>query len=86
MLDHLIIELDNRFSKNSMLIITEFMNILPSQLKPSVGLELNNLLHLYEDDLPSPRNLDTELDIWKTKWLGDLDQAKDLNTPEKCNR
>ena len=84
MLDHLIIELDNRFSKNSMLIITEFMNILPSQLKPSVGLELNNLLHLYEDDLPSPRNLDTELDIWKTKWLGDLDQAKYLNTPEKC--
>ena len=85
MLDHLISELDCRFNEDSTLIITEFMNILPSEIiKPNVNLELNNLLELYSNDLPSPRSLNTELEVWKTKWLGDLEQAKELNTPEKC--
>ena len=88
MLDHLISELDSRFGEDSTLIVTEFMAILPSEItNPNANLELqnfSNLIQLYENDLPSPRCLDTELDIWKTKWLGNIELAKELDTPEKC--
>ena len=55
----------------SMLIV---MTILPAQINtanitPNTQ-SISNLLDLYTSDLPSPRNLDTELDLWKNMWEG----------------
>ena len=38
----------------------------------------------YEDDLPSSRSLDIELDLWEAKWDCESSLAEDLNTPVKA--
>ena len=88
MLDHLLIELGDRFNAESTLIIREFMTIIPAEIStakitPSTQ-SICNLLNLYTSDLPSPRNLDTELDLWKSMWARKQEIALEIDTPEKC--
>ena len=45
---------------------------------------LKDLVSLYDDDLPSPSNLNTELHCWSVKWRGKTDEAKELDTPSKA--
>ena len=65
-LDHLINELDVCFSSTSQKLV-EFMQLLPSQVvKTTTPLQLEDftdLLQLYEDDLPSVKLFDVELDL-----------------------
>lgn len=51
----------------------------------SETLTFTKVLNLYEDDLPSSRSLDTELDMWQAKWrVCDANLAKCIDTPVKA--
>ena len=41
------------------------------------------LLTLYNDDLPAPRCLDVELELWQSGWVHNAEEAN-VNTPEKA--
>ena len=88
MLDHLILELDDRFNAESTLIVREFMTILPAEISTATMTpntqSISNLLDLYASDLPSLYNLDTEFDLWKNMWAQNQERALEINTPEKC--
>ena len=45
--------------------------------------KFEDLVSLYEDDLPNPSSLDTELHCWSVKWRGSKEEAKELDTPTK---
>jgi len=90
LLDHIISELDTRFSSDSSAVVVEFMQLLPSAIfekNASTDLkkaDLSELLKLYEDVLPSPRSLDVELSLWQTKWTQhDAELAGSLDTAAK---
>ena len=87
MLDHLTVELDDRFNPESTLIARDFMAILPAEISTSNIVpnthSISNVLDLYASDLPSPRNLDTELDLWKNMWTRNQERALEIDTPEE---
>jgi hypothetical protein len=79
MLNHLIIQLDDRFNAESTLIVREFMTIVPAEIStanitPNTH-SISNIVDLCTSDLPSPRNLDTELDLWKSMWARNQERA-----------
>ncbi len=45
---------------------------------------LNHILELYENDLPSFVCFNSELDLWQHKWKATPELAATLNTPEKA--
>ena len=65
----MISELDDRFDTDSTAILVEFIQLLPAGLynkSSSERLTAVNfplVLELYEDDLPSSRSLDVELEL-----------------------
>ena len=71
LLDHMIGELDNRFDSDSSAVVAEFIKLLPAALYNKSASEkltaddFSQVLELYEDDLPSSRSLDVELDLWQ---------------------
>ncbi|KAL5515813.1 hypothetical protein EMCRGX_G001034 [Ephydatia muelleri] len=90
MLDHLITELDMRFDKETISIIVECIQLMPSEIVNSNTAisepDFSNLLKLYGDDLPFSRGLDSEMDMWKIKWTKMPSEANELDTPEKVLR
>ena len=64
------------------------MKLLPSSLFENTNTiqasDFPRLLTLYEDDLPAPRCLDVELELWQSKWASNAEEAKNLDTPEKA--
>ena len=63
------------------------MKLLPSSLHNIRSIQASDFprLHtLYKDDLPAPRCLDVELELWISKWVHNAEEAKNLNTPEKA--
>ena len=64
------------------------MKLLPSSLHETTSTiqasDFPRRLALYEDDVPAPRCLDVELELWKNKWSSSPEEAKSLNTPEKA--
>ena len=88
LLDHIILELDSRFDLESSAIVVEFMKLLPSSLHDNTSSiqasDFPRLLALYEDDLPAPRYLDVELELWQSKWARNAEETNSLNTPEKA--
>ena len=65
------------------------MQLLPSEIikNPSdVSIaDFQSLLEFYEDDLPSSRSFESELNLWQNYWNTEehLMTADRLNTPEK---
>lgn len=61
------------------------MKLLPSSVCTSSITTrcIPRILELYEDDLPSSRSLNVELDLWQNKWKREIVLAKTLNTAEK---
>ena len=90
MLDHLISEMDERFSNGSSITIRQIMLLLPVALaergesETLSSADISDLVSLYGDDLPAPAALDTELHCWRIKWQGKIHDAADLNTPAKA--
>eukprot|EP00794_Sanderia_malayensis_P010204 gene10204-11253_t len=68
-LDHLIAEMSNRFSEKSMVMFDAF-HALPSNVVCEHEWKANfrEYLTLYEDDLPEPRFLETEMEMWEKTW------------------
>lgn len=69
LLDHLLTELNTRFSEHSKRSIA-MMSIIPAIHIPQKGSkeELIEVLKPYFDDLPSPGSVDAEVHTWITKW------------------
>ena len=85
-LDHLITEIDGRFHHDSASTVCQVMLILPSTLAESEEVVtpamISDLIHMYEDYLPAPGSIGTELHCWGVKWRGS-DDAASLCTPAK---
>lgn len=64
------------------------MKLLPLSVAESEGAvtsaHINDLLTFYEDNLPTPSSLDTELHCWTVKWKGKHEEAKVLDTSQKA--
>ena len=69
-LDHLLQEMKDRFSTNAK-VATLGLCLVPSTIckKDDWQTRVNNLASLYQDDLPAPLSLQTELHCWKHKWI-----------------
>ena len=73
--DHLIAELKRRFNKEND-AITKGLYLVPPVMIDHIGnhgagswkLEFAKFVEQYEDDLPSPRLLAAEMDLWETFW------------------
>ena len=67
-LDHLITEMDERFHHDSASTVCQIMLILPSTLAEGeevlTSAMISDLIHMYEDYLPAPASIDTELHCW----------------------
>ena len=85
-LDHLITEMNGRFHHDSASIVCQIMLILPSTLAESeevlMSSMISDLIHMYEDYLPAPGSIDTELHCWGVKWQNS-DDAASFCTPAK---
>ena len=90
MLDHLITELDMRFVKETISIILECIQLMPSEIVNSNTTisepDFSNLLKLNDDDLTFSRGLDSEMGMWKIKRTKMPSEAHVLDTPEKVLR
>ena len=92
LLDYLISELNARFDANSSQLVSEFMQLLPSEIIKNLSeistADIQSLLDFYEDDLPSRRSFKCELNLWQNYWNseGCLTIADGLNTPAKVYR
>ena len=64
------------------------MKLLPVSVAESeeevTSAHINDLVNFYEDDLPTPSSIDTELHCWSVKWRGKTDEANDIDTPLKA--
>ena len=60
-----------------------FLNLLPSSITPSF-LSLHSVCKIYKEDLPNSASLESELQLWQSKWRAEHNLASTLNTPEKA--
>ena len=63
LLDHLIVELNNRFDPVPSQHVIELMNLLPSTITSSQHHDFENVLKMYCDDLPSSKSFSSELHL-----------------------
>ncbi|XP_065920295.1 52 kDa repressor of the inhibitor of the protein kinase-like [Dysidea avara] len=90
MLDHLISELNVRFTECSSQFLLQFAQLLPSELIKNLtktkNIDFDDLIKFYEDDLPLSRGFSTELELWRNYWSSETCKAdaEALNTPEKA--
>ena len=71
MLDHLVSQLEERFSDTSLCYINEFLNLLLSKLLYVSLILLEEKIFLttfYINDLPEDYPIDMELQAWYLKW------------------
>lgn len=63
------------------------MLLIPSSVAQSThqltSADIEDLLSLYKDDLPTPSSLDCELHCWSVKWQGKAEEARSLDSPLK---
>ena len=89
-LDHLISELNVRFTESSSQFLLQFTQLLPSELIKNLtktkNTDFDELIKFYEDDLPLSRGFSAELELWKNYWSSETCKAdaEALNTPEKA--
>jgi len=84
LLDHLLTELNLRFSEHAKRA-TEALKLIPSVMEFSGHAESNGtkeLIDFYQDDLPSPETVDTEIHIWRMKW----DKVKVPDRPDTASK
>jgi hypothetical protein len=83
-LDHLILEVSERFSSHLTTTLTQVMLLLPAHVTGSTltTSDIADLLSVYEHDLPTPSSIETEIHLWNTKWKG-KPEAHNLDTPLK---
>ena len=57
---------------------------LPLSITPSSSLSLHSVCKFYGEDLPNSASLESELQLWQSKWRAEHNLASTLNTPEKA--
>ena len=61
------------------------MLLLPSSVAESThqlsSADIEDLISVYKEDLPTPSSLDCELHCWTSKWQGEAEQARSLDSP-----
>ena len=77
-------ELTLRFDSQSSSNLSQLMNLLPSSIILSSSLSLHSVCKFYEEDLPNSASLESELQLWQSKWRAEHNLASTLNTPEKA--
>ena len=55
-----------------------------SLLQDQIDETFENILQLYDNDLPCLLSFDSELDLYQHKWASEPQLACELNTKEKC--
>ena len=87
-LDYLTSEISERFSSCFSTILSQIMKLLPLSVAESEeevsSAHISDLVTFYEDDLPTLSSIDTELHCWAAKWKGNLDEARNTDTPQKA--
>ena len=70
-LDHLITEVNQHFSMENCTVLNDFY-IVPSVFLSCSGVswkvKLMKFVKIYESDLPYPRKMSTEIDLWEKFW------------------
>ncbi len=76
LLDHLLLEIDTRFSKHQQTAI-QGLSLVPSILVKStteeIAVKLTELVNMYSEDLPHPASVESESQCWQMKWKQELD-------------
>ena len=88
LLDHLITELNSRFSEHSERAV-KILTLLPPSIFEMEGELIENILSflsLYRSELPSPSTLTTELHCWSVKWKCEKQVSHKCNTVIKALR
>ena len=91
-LDHLIEEMESRFPSEMCNLYNVFY-VIPAVFLHCKDLdwkvEFMKFVAAYEDDLPSPRRIHAELDMWETAWkqgLEIIEYSSIADTLQHCNR
>ena len=68
-LDHILTQLNERFPDKNQKVVMG-LSLVPSVVITDSDWKKNvlKMIDVYESDLPSPHNMDTELFSWQTKW------------------
>ena len=84
LLDHLISEMKSRFGKHQQTALLG-LSIVPSVLvsipPEDLSSKVQQLVELYENDLPSPECVDSELHSWQLKWQKKLKEHGEASLP-----
>jgi hypothetical protein len=76
-LDALIDGIKERFGERQK-IAFKLQSLLPSRLKHLKMNEMSDVIKMYEDLLPSPADLESEVERWMMKWNSDPNAALDI--------
>ena len=84
--DYLRSEISERFSSCFSTMLSQIMKLLPLSVAESEeemsSAHISDLVTFYEHDFPTPSSIDTELHCWTVKWKGNLDEARNTDTPQ----
>ena len=81
LVDHLLMELTSRFSEEAKRA-TEGLKLIPSVMNLSDSTDTNGLFDFYQNDLPSPETVNTEVHIWRMKW----DKVPEPDLPDTLSK
>ena len=82
LLDHLVTELHSRFTENT-LVTYKGLYIIPAKIVSLVSKgeswkdKFLPFLKFYEDDLPNPKAIDSELILWERYWVSNTIETPD---------
>ena len=62
-----------------------FLNLLPSSITPSF-LSLHSVCKFYEKDLPNSASLESELQLWQSKWRAERNSLASTLIARNNNR
>ena len=69
LLDHLIIQMEERFG-NTQLLVAKLINLVPAIIVQQKDLSFHEVVSFYSTDLPNPALITTEVWRWREKWSG----------------
>ena len=79
LLDHLIQQLEERFGEHHV-YVSKLLSLIPSFLSCPSSSSLDDIIEFYQDDLPNPAVIVTEIFRWKMKWQGQTDCPSTLKS------
>ena len=85
LLDQLLSEMKSRFSSHQRTVLLA-LSVMPSAMvilsTKQYIIKVNELAHMYQDNLPSAECIVSELECWKTKWQHQLREHSQSSIPD----